>query len=251
MSDDTERTELFDPEVRKFNFLIIEPNGALRRTLLKTLKGAGATSLIEAENAKDALMMLKANHNIDVIVCSEQLPDIHGIKLLNQIKQEKKFQETAVIMLFSDKDSPYIQMSLQIGADLAIAKPFPLSEMKNNVEEALANREKKLALRNLKVQLDVPIQILLGKTARKARCVELTRKDCQLVCDLEVGMGSRLQFQLPNPLQDGEWFEPIRGVISSVGRHQEGCSLAKIEFTAKPVKAQGVTTLLQYYMPKS
>ena len=97
---DANRLELFEPELRKQGFLVAEKNGALRRGMVKVLKDAGVTRIVEAETGKDTLVALKTNRDLGVIVCSVAFPDMHGLKLLPQIVQDKKFQSTTLMMVF-------------------------------------------------------------------------------------------------------------------------------------------------------
>ncbi|MBF0237144.1 MAG: response regulator [SAR324 cluster bacterium] len=190
---------------------------------------------------------LKSNREMGVIFCNFELPDVHGLKLLHQITQEKKFHETVIIMLLPDQNEEYQQNSLQLGADLNLCKPFAWDAIKPAIEEAAKIKRRKLEMENARVKVEIAVQITSGHKTTNGLCLELSLKECQIVSELELGIGSRVQFQLAND-QSAAWFDPVKGMVSSTGRHADG-TMAKIEYTTKILRSQGIAALVQQYMP--
>ena len=65
--------------------LIIDDFSTMRRIVRNILKQIGFTNVIEADNGKVALKVLK-KENIDLVLCDWNMPEMPGIDLLKTIK---------------------------------------------------------------------------------------------------------------------------------------------------------------------
>ncbi len=250
MSEEANLSELFAKEIRKMTFVLIESNGALRRAMIRVLKEAGVTQIVEAESGKDGVMMLKANRDVGVILCSGELPDMDAFKLMQVLTQDKKFESTTFALVSSNEDKAVIQKSIAAGADGYFVKPFAFPKLKGMIEEAMAMRQKRLALKDLRVQLDHPVRIkIMGEPEMQGRCVELAKTECQIISEQALGFGSRIQIQLAQPGEKVAWFDLLPAAVASSTRGPEGYT-SKITFRAKPGKAHGVLTLIGHFVQK-
>ena len=67
--------------------LVVDDSKAIRQSLIFTLKGEGY-EVIEAANGVDALNLMKDNI-IGLFISDVNMPEMDGIELLKQIKQDK------------------------------------------------------------------------------------------------------------------------------------------------------------------
>ena len=247
---ESENIDLFDPEIRKKVFILIENNGALRRAIVRSLKESGITQIIETENGKDGWSALKANSQIDFIILSDHITDVSSLKLLDGIVREKKFESTVTIIVSALGDSQNIQTAVAKGADGYIVKPFSLPSLKDRVLDAIQLKQKKLLAKYVEVSMNHPTEILEKAGNTEAQCILLSKTKCHLIFErTHLGMGDRIQFHFKK--EDGSgWFEPIRGMISSTKKYEAGGIVAQVDFMNKLSKSQGVSTLLHSYLSK-
>ncbi len=246
MEKETTPQNLFEREVRNMSFIIIENNAVLRRTMIRLLKEAGVTQIVEADTGKEGMMALKANRNIGVIIHSDQLPDLDSHKFLQSLGQDKKFESTTLVLVSSNSEKGNIQKSIAWGVDGYIVKPFPLPELKNKIEAAIAMRQKRLALKDLHVKLEVGVKLNIGGNQVEGTCIELARQECQIVVEEDPGIGTRLQLQLPHLKEASAWYDPIPGAVASGKRVPQG-HLLKMRFRGKPAKSQGILACINHY----
>jgi len=243
--------KLFEKDIREMCFVLIENNPVLRRTMIRTLKKAGITKFVEAGSGKEGTMMLKVSRVVDVIIFSDHLPDLDSRKYLQIFSQNKKYESTTIILISSNNDTASIQKAIAHGADGYIVKPFPFNDAPVNIEEAIQNRRRRLALKDLRVKLEVPIILTVKKDQTQGMCVELARNGCQVIVEKDPGIGTRLQLQLPKMKEESAgWYEPISCTIASAARVSDGY-LLKMPFSHKPAKSQGILSLLKQYGQQS
>lgn len=77
--------------------LIIDDNATIRELLRQTLKLLGFSHIVDADTGHQGLLQLE-NQNYDVIFLDLELPDIHGTKLLHQLKARAPTSPVVVVL---------------------------------------------------------------------------------------------------------------------------------------------------------
>jgi len=103
-----------------------------------------------AESGTAGLEILSENR-VDLILLDIVMPNMSGLEVLKQIKQDKKLKDIPVIMLSASEQSDDIVSSLDLGADDFVNKPYIsevlLARMRTSLRLREKNRElKKMAL---------------------------------------------------------------------------------------------------------
>lgn len=75
----------------------------------------------------------------DVILMDNWLPDIGGVKAVQQLKSSDDFKNIPVI--FFSANSHVEELAKEAGADYMLKKPFELMELQNLVTEAASNKK--------------------------------------------------------------------------------------------------------------
>ena len=91
--------------------------------------------------AKDGFDML-SSQKINLIILDMELPDKHGLELLNEIKEKDEFCHIPVIILSGNNDPELIRDSLKSGASDFITKPFNIEEFTLKVDLSIKNNRK-------------------------------------------------------------------------------------------------------------
>ncbi len=74
-------------------------------------------------------------HQPDVILMDNWIPDLGGIKATRLIKESGQFRNTPVIFFSANNDVS--QLAIEAGADYFLQKPFDISELENIVANAV------------------------------------------------------------------------------------------------------------------
>jgi len=114
--------------------LVVEDNEDMRTFVVSLLDQD--YHIIEAVHGKQALQKM-AEHPVDLVVSDIMMPEMDGIRLLENIRNNEKWQELPVILLTSRAaDEDRIQ-ALRARADEYLAKPFNAEELKLKVANLL------------------------------------------------------------------------------------------------------------------
>lgn len=132
----------------KANVLIVEDNEDLCQTLADVLRKDG-NKVRTAFSGEHALSMLHKDI-IDLVLLDIKLPDINGIKLLEEIKDSDP--EILVIMITALTDAQPAVDAMKRGAYDYLMKPFELDELKMVVAKALEAQQLKREVSRLKNQ---------------------------------------------------------------------------------------------------
>lgn len=117
--------------------LIIEDEKGIGDLLSAILRTNGYKPL-HAMNGKDALLM-RQNHNPDLILLDLGLPDMDGMDVLREIRRQS---ETPVIVISARQDESDKVTALDGGASDYIVKPFGSSELLARIRAMIRLHEK-------------------------------------------------------------------------------------------------------------
>ena len=85
----------------KMKVLIVDDFATMRRIVRNVLKQIGFTTMVEADNGKAALKVLK-KEKIDLILCDWNMPEMPGIDLLKAIKSDDELKNIPFVMVTAE-----------------------------------------------------------------------------------------------------------------------------------------------------
>ena len=103
--------------------LIVDDFATMRRIVRNVLKQIGFTNMIEADNGKAALKVLK-KENIDLILCDWNMPEMPGIDLLKAIRSDDELKKIPFVMVTAEAQKDNIIEAVKAGVNSYIVKPF-------------------------------------------------------------------------------------------------------------------------------
>ncbi|MBW2605037.1 MAG: response regulator [Deltaproteobacteria bacterium] len=103
--------------------LIVDDFSTMRRIVRNILKQIGFTNMIEADNGKNALKVLK-KENVDLILCDWNMPEMPGIDLLKAIKSDDELKNIPFVMVTAEAQKDNIIDAVKAGVSSYIVKPF-------------------------------------------------------------------------------------------------------------------------------
>ncbi len=111
--------------------LIIEDEKLIRELLQEFFNLVRKGETIEAENAMEGVG-LAIREKPDIIFCDIGLPDISGLEIIRQLRNNNAaFKKTRIIAMSAEHD--HKNKALEVGADAFLRKPFSISD----IEQAL------------------------------------------------------------------------------------------------------------------
>jgi CheY-like chemotaxis protein len=112
--------------------LVVDDHEQMRKYLKKVLH---QYQVIEAENGKEALEILKTN-SFDLILTDYMMPVMDGETLVKQLKQQH--DKTPILVLTARTDQQGKLTMLRLGIDGYLQKPFMEEELLINVKNSIA-----------------------------------------------------------------------------------------------------------------
>ena len=107
----------------KMKVLVVDDFSTMRRIVRNVLKQVGLTSIVEADNGKAALKVLK-KENIDLILCDWNMPEMSGIDLLKAVKSDDALKNIPFVMVTAEAQKDNILEAVKAGVSSYIVKPF-------------------------------------------------------------------------------------------------------------------------------
>lgn len=122
---------------KKYTVLVVEDNAELRKTVSHSLKNW--YTVFTAENGKEALSVLKREAP-DVIVTDLMMPEMDGLELCENIKDNEEYAHASVILLTAKITLETKEEGLRKGADVFMEKPFSIAQLHQQIENLIQNR---------------------------------------------------------------------------------------------------------------
>lgn len=105
------------------NILIVDDSPTMRRMVAASLRGLPAARFGEAASGLEAIERV-ALGPVDLIILDLNMPDMHGLEVLDFLRRHQAYREIPVIVLTTRGDEASRTDVLAAGANLYLTKPF-------------------------------------------------------------------------------------------------------------------------------
>ena len=116
--------------------MIVDDSASLRQAVSIALKREGY-DVMEACDGKDGLSKL-TGQKVHLIISDVNMPNMDGITMVSQIKQNPAYKFTPVIMLTTEAGDDMKQKGKAAGAKAWVIKPFKPEQMISAVGKLVA-----------------------------------------------------------------------------------------------------------------
>ncbi len=124
----------------KQNILIVEDNENTRRLLETILRSAGY-EVTPAPDAEEGLRILQGNAPVDLVLLDLFLPGADGVQFLRSRAEMEPDRQPPVIVVSATEDMDTLRPQLrELGAKLALRKPFDVQELLDGVRQYATKR---------------------------------------------------------------------------------------------------------------
>lgn len=127
-----------DNDFKNLKILLVDDQELNRDVLAHRLKKTGC-QIYSVTNGTEALNTLK-NEKFDLILLDILMPDISGIDVLKEIRNDPEHKGTPVIMITAIDEIKTVNECMEAGADDYIIKPFNTTLLKLRISSCLQSR---------------------------------------------------------------------------------------------------------------
>jgi two-component system chemotaxis response regulator CheY len=117
--------------------LVVDDFETMRKIIKNVLKQINIEDVLEAENGKQALAILK-NNNADLIISDWIMPEMTGIEFLKACKGDETIRKIPFIMVTAEAQKDNIMEAIKSGVDNYIVKPFTPDKLREAIDKAKA-----------------------------------------------------------------------------------------------------------------
>lgn len=103
--------------------LLVDDVASMRNMAKSLLWDAGLKSIQDTDNGSNALKYLKS-HPVDLIICDWTMPEMSGLDLLKEVRQDDNLKSIPFLMLTASSDINYVKQAISEGVTDYITKPF-------------------------------------------------------------------------------------------------------------------------------
>lgn len=121
------------------NILIVDHFSTMRRIIKNLLHDLGYQNIGEADDGHTALPLLRSG-KFDFLITEWNMPGMHGVELLRQVRSEPNLAKLPVLMLTAEAKRQQIVEAVQAGVDGYVIKPFTAVTLKEKIDKILAAR---------------------------------------------------------------------------------------------------------------
>ena len=122
-----------------YTLLIVDDSRMIRK-MMRNILAASGYNIIEAKNGKEALQKIEEEH-VDLMLIDMQMPDMNGLDVIRQIKQNEQFATLPIFVISSTLDIESMRDAYKAGVLDYFKKPFSPEELKLKVEQIIHHKE--------------------------------------------------------------------------------------------------------------
>jgi two-component system, chemotaxis family, chemotaxis protein CheY len=117
--------------------LVVDDFATMRKIIKNVLKQISIDNVVEAENGKHALSVLR-NDDIDFIISDWIMPEMTGIEFLRACKEDEQIKSIPFVMVTAEAQKDSVLEAIKSGVDNYIVKPFTPEKLKDVISKTMA-----------------------------------------------------------------------------------------------------------------
>jgi two-component system, chemotaxis family, chemotaxis protein CheY len=121
------------------NILVVDDSATMRRMVIASLRQIGKVSFTEAGSGLEAIEKL-ALDRFELMILDLNMPDIHGMEVLQFVQGHQSFRKIPVIVLTTKGDEKSRSDAFALGASYFMTKPFNPVLLAKQAKELLENK---------------------------------------------------------------------------------------------------------------
>ena len=107
----------------KKTILVVDDARATRRLFRRALEECGV-EVLEAEDGRIALDVVRSGSHIDVAMVDWHMPNMNGLEFVQELRKNKAYDGIKVVMVTAESDMQNATQAIAAGATDYLIKPF-------------------------------------------------------------------------------------------------------------------------------
>ncbi len=116
--------------------LVVDDFPTMRKILKNVLRQIRLDNVLEAQNGKEALRILK-EEEVDLIICDLLMPEMDGMELLQACKDDPEMSQIPFIMVTAEAQKRAVMEAIKAGVDHYITKPFTPERLQEAISKVV------------------------------------------------------------------------------------------------------------------
>lgn len=116
--------------------LIVDDSPTMRRMIISSLHNLAPIQFEQADSGLAAIEKL-ALFRFDLVILDLNMPDMHGMEVLQFIKSHNLYNRIPVVVLTTKNDEKTRREVLECGATLFLTKPYIPAEFAENIRKTI------------------------------------------------------------------------------------------------------------------
>jgi two-component system chemotaxis response regulator CheY len=117
--------------------LVVDDFPTMRKILKNVLRQIRLDNVLEAQNGKEALRILR-EEKVDLIICDLLMPEMNGMELLQACKDDPEMCDIPFIMVTAEAQKKAVMEAIKAGVDHYITKPFTPERLQEAISKVVA-----------------------------------------------------------------------------------------------------------------
>lgn len=132
-------------ELKQLRFLIIDDSLHIRKIIKAVCMTMGVKDVVEADNGKAALDILKkrqitskgSRRMFDLIICDWMMPEMSGLELLQEVRRNSLLKSIPFLMVTAEHDRELVMQAIKEGVSDYVVKPFTADVLEGKINKVL------------------------------------------------------------------------------------------------------------------
>jgi two-component system, chemotaxis family, chemotaxis protein CheY len=117
----------------RMKVLVVDDFATMRKIVRNILKQIGFEDITEAEDGSAALRVIK-NESIGLVVTDWNMPNMSGLDLLREIRQNPETAKLPVLMVTAEGLKENVMDAVKAGVNNYVVKPFTAEVLQEKIE---------------------------------------------------------------------------------------------------------------------
>lgn len=115
--------------------LVVDDSAAIRKILQRVLRQTGMSirSIHEAGDGQEALVQLRNQPGIQLVLTDINMPKMDGLQLLAAVKASSEWHHIPVVMITTEGGESKVGEAVKLGAAGYVRKPFTADQIKEKL----------------------------------------------------------------------------------------------------------------------
>lgn len=114
--------------------LVVDDSAIMRRIISNSLKAAGFSNIVEANNGAEGLESLDG---IELILTDWNMPVMDGLTFVKEVRKNGQYSKTPIVMITTEGAKAEVMEALKNGVNNYIVKPFTPETLLEKVKSTI------------------------------------------------------------------------------------------------------------------